>query len=974
MRLRSKVFQVLLTLLEHRDHTVLKQELCEQVWPQQFISDATLESTVRAARQAIGDSGRAQQLIQTVYGYGYRFVAAVEVCADVPPGAAGEALRSLPGSVSAPPPGDALNAALVPLTPGSAGDRFIAPVAVAEPYAGRHPTAGTSRLPQRATFVRSALFVGREDELAQVHQWFSTALQGQRQVGFITGAAGIGKTALVDAFVAQLSPTEALWVGYGQCLEPYGPGEPYLPVLEALGRLCRGAEGAPFLAWLRQYAPSWLVQMPALLPPADREALQQNASGATPARMLLELAEALDRLTAERPLVLVLEDLQWSDVSTVAWLSYVARRRDPARLLILGTYRPVDAMVRAHPVRTVMTELTQHQQGAELPLDYLSEADVAAYCRQRLRAQALPAALTRVLHQRSSGHPLFLVTIVDEMIRQGLLREGTAGGDVSKAVEAIRGAVPESLRQIIEQQLHQVSPEDCGLLEAASIAGREFSAAAVAAAVNRGTEDIEARLDVLAQHGQFVRSGGLVQWPDGTVAAGYGFLHDLYREILAERVPPSRKRRWHLEIGARKETAYGARAREMAAELAGHYVQGRDLYRAVQYLQYAGEHALQRSAHREAVTHLTQGIALLAQWPETPARAQQELRLQTGLGPALMVTKGFGHPEVERTYARARALCQQVGDAPQLFPVLSGLWRFANGRAQHQQAWELGEHLLAVAQQSGDPALRLQAHHALWTTASNMGAFPTAKRHIEQGLALYSAQQHHAQTALYGGHDPGVCGRSYTSQLVWLLGYPDQAARWNEAALTLAQELAHPFTLGHTLLNVAAFHKFRRDAPRVYEWAQATRTLGRAQGSQYLEAQSTVLLGWALAVQGQSTEGITQIHQGLAALAEALTLVATTGGRKEEAELHRLKGELLWQAGTRPEEAEACLHQALDVARRQQAKSLELRAAMSLSRLWQSQGKRAEAYQLLAEVYGWFTEGFNTADLQEAKVLLEELS
>jgi predicted ATPase len=577
---------------------------------------------------------------------------------------------------------------------------------------------------------------GGEGELARVHQWFATALQGRRQVGFITGAAGIGKTALVDKFVAQVSVAEALWVGYGQCVEQYGPGEPYLPVLEALGRLCRGAEGAPFLASLRQYAPSWLVQMPALLPPGDREALQQTAGGATQPRMLRELTEALDRPTAERPLVLVLEDLQWSDVSTLAWLTSVARRRDPARLLILGTYRPSDAMARAHPVRTVMAELTQHQQAAELPLDALAEAEVAAYCRQRLRANPLPAALTRVLYQRSRGHPLFLVSIVDELIRQGLLREGAAGPDGSTVIEAIRGAVPESLRQSIAQQLHRVSPEDQGLLEAASLAGRDFSAAAVAAVVNRDTEDIEARLAVLAHQGQFIRSGGLVEWPDGTTAGGYSFTHDLYRDILSERVPPSRKRRWHLQIGTRKETAYGARAREIAAELAGHFVQGRDPDRAVQYLQAAGESALQHSAHQEAVTHLTQGIALLAQWPETPERAQQELRMQTALGPALMATKGFADPDVALIYHRARELCQQLGETPDLFPALWGLWQFANGSAQIQTARELGTQLLTVARQSYDPVLLVQAHHALWSTELNAGALTAAYAHTEHGRRL----------------------------------------------------------------------------------------------------------------------------------------------------------------------------------------------------------------------------------------------
>jgi predicted ATPase len=497
-------------------------------------------------------------------------------------------------------------------------------------------------------------------------------------------------------------------------------------------RICRywkpwdAFAGAPCLALLQQYAPSWLVHMPALLSSADQAALPPPASGVPQPRMLRELTEALDQLTAERPLVLVLEDLQWSDGATLEWLTYVARRRDPARLLILGTYRPVDAIVRAHPVHTVMTELTQRQQGVELPLTPLAEDDVAAYCGQRLRTSPPPAALARVLHQRSHGHPLFVVTIVEALLRQGLLHEGAVEEDVSQAIGVIMGTVPASLRQIIEQQLSQISPEDRNLLEVASLAGREFSAAAVATVGNQEIEDVEARLAVLARHGQCIRSSDLVAWPDGTVAAGYGFLHDLYRETLADGVPTSRKRRWHLEIGSRKEIGYGARTREIAAELAVHFVQGGDPVRAVQYLHDAGENALQRSAHQEAVTHFTQGLALLAQWPEAPARTQQELRMQTALGPALMVTQGFGHPAVERTYARARALCQQVGNTPELFPVLSGLWRYANGRAQHQQAWELGEHLLAVAQQSGDAGLVLQAHHALWTTAYHTSALAAA--------------------------------------------------------------------------------------------------------------------------------------------------------------------------------------------------------------------------------------------------------
>jgi predicted ATPase len=266
-----------------------------------------------------------------------------------------------------------------------------------------------------------------------------------------------------------------------------------------------------------------------------------------------------------------------------------------------------------------MTELTQHQQAAELPLDYLSAEDVTAYCAQRWQGDARWEAVAHVLHQRTRGHPLFLVTLLDEMRRLGLLHEAAAGGEVATAVEALRHAVPASLRHIIEQQLHQVCPEDQGLLEAASLAGRAFSAAAVAAAVTQATEAVEARLSVLAHRGQFIAPCGLVEWPDGTVAAGYSFRHDLYREILYDRVPPSRQQRWHLQIGLRKERGYGAQARQMAAELAVHFARGHDAWRAVTYLQYAGENALQRSAYQEAIPQLTTGLEVLATVPETPA-------------------------------------------------------------------------------------------------------------------------------------------------------------------------------------------------------------------------------------------------------------------------------------------------------------------------------------------------------------------
>jgi predicted ATPase len=380
-----------------------------------------------------------------------------------------------------------------------------------------------------------------------------------------------------------------------------------------------------------------------------------------------------------------------------------------------------------------------------------------------------------------------------------------------------------------------------------------------------------------------------------------------------------------------------------------------------------------------------------------------------------MVTKGMGAPEVLQAYARARELCQQVGETPQLFQVLQGLWFFYLMRMELQTARELGEHLLTLAQQVGDPALLLEAHYALGNTLNYLGEFAAAQAHFAQGITLYDPQQHRAHVVRYG-LDLGVACRYYAGVTLWYLGYPDQALQRSHEALTLARKLVHPFSLACVLFFAAWLYQLRREWPLTHERAEAAIVLGVEQGFALLVAGGTIFRGWALAQryaergagQGQREEGMAQMQQGLAAwhatgaavfrpyglallaeayaqvgrceagltlLAEALAVTNDTGEHRWEAELHRLKGELLLaRSAEHDTEPEACFRQALDIARRQQAKSWELRAAMSLSRLWQRQGKRDAARQVLAEVYGWFTEGFDTADLQEAKALLDALA
>jgi class 3 adenylate cyclase len=597
----------------------------------------------------------------------------------------------------------------------------------------------TSLGPQVSTVV------GREPELAQLRTRFAKALNGERQIIFVAGEPGIGKTTMVEAFLAPLADEyeQQLWLGRGQCIEHYGAGEAYLPLLEALGRLGRESEGQRFIQLLSQYAPTWLAQMPALLTATELDMLQRKTQGATRERMLRELAEAVEQLAAERPVVLWLEDLHWSDTSTLDWLAFVARRRESARLLIIGTYRPVDVLVQGHPLRAVKQELQTRGYCAELLLDFLNEADIAEYLavrfafsapvREAARGGEAPRTslqrLARLIHRRTDGNPLFMVNVVRDLLARGVLAQSEGRWELKGEAEEVAGGVPENLQQLIAQQLERLRPETQCLLEVASVVGAEFSAAAVAAGME--VDGIEEQCEALVRQKHFLRASGTAEWPDGTVAARYGFLHAPYQDVLYQRLTVRRRRRLHQQIGERVEQAYGARAREIAAELAVYFEQGGSYRQAVQYLEQAGMNALQRNAHQEAVALLAKRLELLKTLPDTLERARQELTLQVTLGAALIAAKGYGAPELEQAYTRARVLCQAVGESPQLFPVLWGLWGVYNIRTEFQAAHELAEQCLHLAQRVQDQDLLLEASVALGSTLLWRGEFAPARAHLE---------------------------------------------------------------------------------------------------------------------------------------------------------------------------------------------------------------------------------------------------
>jgi predicted ATPase len=830
-------------------------------------------------------------------------------------------------------------------------------------------------------------------------------------VVWLTGEPGIGKTTVVHAFVESAAAEGDVWLGQGQCIEHYGGGEAYLPVLEALGRLCRAPEGVALLPVLEQQAPTWLAQMPALLSAAALEALQRRVLGATQERMLREFAEAVEVLTVTRPLLLVLEDLHWCDYATLDLLTYLARRPGPSRLLILGTYRPVEVLLRGHPLKTVKQELVLHGQGVELPLELLTATEVAQYLALRCAGGAeLPPAirgLAPLLYQRTDGHPLSLVTMVEHLLHHGVLRAGAGAWEMQPEAAAVLREVPASVRQMIEQQFDRLSPEEQRVLEAASVAGSAYAVAAVAAGLDLAMEVVEDCCAGLAQRGQFLVASGLETWPDGTATERYGWQHALHQEVVYARVPVGRRLRLHRRIGAREETGYGAQASAHAAELAMHFERGRDTPRAVQYLQQAAENAAQRHAPQEVIALLTKGVELLTTLPETRERVQREVEMLIALGAALIATTGYAAPEVAQTYSRARQLCQYLDDPHHLFPILRGLWNYSHVRAELQTAQALGEQLLTLAQQVHDPAMLMAAHRAVGTTLFMRGAVAAAHTHFAQGIALYDAHQQRAAAFPYG-EDVGVTSRSRDSWTLWYLGYPDQALARSQASVTLAHQLAHPLSLSFALGEAAVFHQFRREGHTAQAHASAALHLATEQGFPHWRAYGTILHGWARAHQGEAKAGIAQLHQGLmarratgaalarpyflsllvdaygetgqpeaglTALTEAFTLVETSGECWYVPELYRLKGTLLLhQSPDHQVAAAVCFQHAIRIAQSQHAKSLELRAATSLARLWQQQGKRQEAHNLLAPVYGWFTEGFDTADLKDAKGLLDALS
>src|ERR1051326_1494392 len=897
VRLTPRAAAVLQTLIERAQEIVTKQDLFDRVWGGLAVTDDALTSCIGELREALGDDARRPRYIETRHRRGFRL--------------------------------------MMPITP--AADK-----------------TGATPAPEIAASPSTRL-VGREAELDELMRRFEAASSGKRQIVFVTGEPGIGKSALVDAFLARIQASHAVRIAHGQCLDHHGIGEPYLPLVEAFTRLAHGRDGARMKEVLSRQAPSWFAQMPSLWTGADRSLLGARGR-ATRERMVRELTLAVEAIALDVPLPIQVEDLQWSDASTLDWLAHMARSRAAAPILVLATSRRPDVTGAKIGLDALVNELAVHGLCSEIELHPLERDAVENYLALRLGNSSGALELKRIagpLFERTGGNPLFMVSLVNELTRHGM-----AGAALDPIV-----SIPRDIRRFIERQIDELTEADRDLLMAASVIAREFATTAVAAILDSEIEMVEAGCGRLARQGVFLAKTDSVVWPEGTRTELYSFRHDLYRELLYDRLPSTRRATSHGRIGRRLEQAWKGRLDEIAAVLAEHFERANEPVSAIPHHHRAAAKALRRSANAVAINHLQRALNAIPSITDELERTKIEVELLVNLGAAFVATRGFGAPEVLEAYSRAEALCDLLGERADIFPALWGQWLFRWGRSEIDAAWRLCERLLALAARSDDSGLKLQAHHASWATSFGLGRLADVRAHAEAGLALYDAKIHQPMASSYGNHDAGTCARYFAALSLALSSESDRGRAMAETAVAIAHRLNDPFSLALAHYVAAVTAQILGDTTLSAQHAEAAFRIATEHDLAMPRAWSTGVIGWCAAENGDPVRGTALLTEAVAALhsahsrhfmpyllgllaqvqmthssiedavktiEEGLALAEAGGERFYSAELHRLHGEYFSRLPRHKKDAEESFRAAIALAKQQGAKLLERRARESL--------------------------------------------
>ena len=835
--------------------------------------------------------------------------------------------------------------------------------------------------------------VGREEEMALLRARWAQAKDGLGQVVVLSGEAGIGKSRLLQGLYEHVAPEPHVRVEW-HC-SPYAQQSPLHPVIAHMHRLLRWrADTAPgeklraLEETLRAYgfplpevvpllAGLLSLSLPEHYPPLTLTPQRQRQ------KTLETLLTWLFAEAARQPVLFIVEDLHWVDPSTLELLTLLVDQGPAARLLTLFTCRPEFAVpwgLRAHLTPLSLSRLPQPQ--------------VAQMVGRVAGGKVLPVEVVAQIVEKTDGVPLFVEELTKTVLESGLLQEREGHYDLTGPVPTL--AIPATLHDSLMARLDRLATVK-QIAQMGATIGRTFPYNLLRAVASLEEAPLQQGLRQLVQT-ELVYQRGLP--PEAT----YTFKHALIQDAAYQSLLRSTRQQVHQRIAQVLEAQLPEIPASQPELLAHHLTEAGLPAQAVLYWQKAGQRALDRSAYAEAIGHLSRGIQVLTELPATRIRHQQELSLQLSLAQALHASKGQAAPQVERAYGRARELCEHLEDPPQLFRVLLGLYRFYGGRLHYQTALELTEQLHRLALDAQDPDLLLQAHMARGTMLLLLGEFVGARRHLEEAIVVYDPEHHRGDAARHTV-DPGVISSSRMSWVLWLLGFPSQALEQSQVTLALAKEVAHAYSLANSRHFAAMLHQFRREPAATQALAEITVTLATELGMAPRLAAGMFMRGWAQMASGQEDEGVAEMDRSLRAFRATGTLLdlpwylgvlaearGRAGGVDEghslvvealelaggtyfcTAELHRIRGELfLRQAEPDVIEAEGCFQEALRIARGQQGKAWELRAAVSLARLWQQQGKRAQAHELLAPIYGWFAEGIETADLQEAKALVEAL-
>lgn len=933
--LRRKDFDVLRHLIAHRGRLVTKADLMDAAWPGVVVAEGVLKASVTRLRAALGDDARNPGFIETVHGRGYRLTGRIALLDEAEDETQSPETRDGQGG---PRPGG---------------------------------------------------IVGREAELAALERSFSRAAAGERQVVLVTGEAGLGKTALIDAFVQSLpaarrSPASGLRVARGQCVEHYGPGEAYMPVLEALGQLCRGPTGRAMVRHLARHAPTWLAQMPGLVSSAEFKTLTRRTAGASRDRMLRELADALDTLGRTASVILVLEDLHWSDVSTLDLLSTLARRRAPARLLVLATYRPEDLLPREHPLPVVVRDLSLRGLAVELPLLPLSEAAVEAYLGLRFPGAALPPAVARAVHRRTDGHPLFLVALAEHWIAHELVVESRGAWQARADLQSLERGVPANVRRMIEVRLRRLSARERRLVEAASVAGLEFPAASVAAALDETPADIDERCADLARRGLLLRACGEERWPDGTVAGRYGFVHAVYRDVIHEQVPVARRVDLHRRVATREEAGHRGVTGAIAARLAMHFEQGHDHRSAARHRLQAARNAIERGGYHEAIAHGLAGFEVLRHLPDDRSTKEQAIDLHFELRHALLPLGQ--HPQILDHLRQAEALAEALDDRARLGRASAYLTACFRQNGVLDQSVAYGERALALATAAGDFPLQALANYYLGYACHDLGDYRRALDCLGRNVASLVGEWLHERFGIPGL--VSVLSRGQLSSATAELGAFAEGAARGEEAVRIAESVDHPFSLAVACYGLGDLYLRQGRLP------EATRTLERGLRLCRVASIHTwaptlgAALGHAYALSGRLADALPLLRQAVeqaaamsvsaiqsrrlaylsaacmldARLAEAFSLAedALALARDLEArgyEAHALcnLGDVCARRGrSELETAEEAYRQALTIAGELGMRPLAAHCHLGLGRLLRGTGRGAEARASLLGAVGLF--------------------